>query len=100
MVICVGLPGLLQLLPDVFLLGYLCLQGGRIHCHFGGMVGLWSLAVVAFERFLVICKPMGSFTFRESHAVMGCMFTWVIGLMAATPPLLGWSRYLSSLQRP
>ncbi|KAF1403224.1 Blue-sensitive opsin, partial [Spheniscus magellanicus] len=60
----------------------------------GGMVSLWSLAVVAFERFLVICKPLGNFTFRGSHAVLGCASTWIFGLIASVPPLFGWSRYI------
>ncbi|KAJ3602005.1 hypothetical protein NHX12_029766 [Muraenolepis orangiensis] len=60
----------------------------------GGMVSLWSLAVVAFERWLVICKPLGSFSFRSSHAIAGCALTWVIGLAAALPPLFGWSRFI------
>uniref|UniRef100_A0A8V0X3M3 Blue sensitive cone opsin n=1 Tax=Gallus gallus TaxID=9031 RepID=A0A8V0X3M3_CHICK len=60
----------------------------------GGMVSLWSLAVVAFERFLVICKPLGNFTFRGSHAVLGCVATWVLGFVASAPPLFGWSRYI------
>ncbi|XP_063178130.1 blue-sensitive opsin isoform X1 [Chroicocephalus ridibundus] len=60
----------------------------------GGMVSLWSLAVVAFERFLVICKPLGNFTFRGSHAVLGCAVTWIFGLVASVPPLFGWSRYI------
>ncbi|XP_009067833.1 PREDICTED: blue-sensitive opsin-like, partial [Acanthisitta chloris] len=51
----------------------------------GGMVSLWSLAVVAFERFLVICKPLGNFTFRGSHAIFGCIITWVFGLVASAP---------------
>ncbi|XP_075268391.1 blue-sensitive opsin-like, partial [Opisthocomus hoazin] len=60
----------------------------------GGMVSLWSLAVVAFERFLVICKPLGNFSFRSSHAALGCAVTWLLGLVAAVPPLFGWSRYI------
>lgn len=58
------------------------------------MVSLWSLAVVAFERYLVICKPLGNFTFRGTHAIVGCMITWVFGLVASVPPLFGWSRYV------
>nr|AAC96069.1 blue cone visual pigment [Ambystoma tigrinum] len=77
-----------------FALGPLACKVEGFTATLGGMVGLWSLAVVAFERFLVICKPLGSFTFRESHAIMGCAFTWIVGLAAATPPLLGWSRYI------
>ncbi|XP_039630426.1 opsin-1, short-wave-sensitive 2 isoform X2 [Polypterus senegalus] len=60
----------------------------------GGMVSLWSLAVIAFERFLVICKPVGNFTFKSSHAIMGCVFTWIMALIASAPPLFGWSRYI------
>nr|ABS89282.1 SWS2 opsin [Neoceratodus forsteri] len=60
----------------------------------GGMVSLWSLAVVAFERFLVICKPLGNFTFRSTHAIIGCVATWVFGLISSAPPLFGWSRYI------
>ena len=62
-------------------------------CHVvAGMVSLWSLAVVAVERWLVICKPLGQFSFRSHHAIMGCAVTWVFALAAALPPLLGWSR--------
>ncbi|KAF3689492.1 Blue-sensitive opsin Blue cone photoreceptor pigment KFH-B [Channa argus] len=60
----------------------------------GGMVGLWSLAVVAFERWLVICKPLGNFIFKPNHALACCVFTWVCALIAALPPLFGWSRYI------
>nr|AJD38842.1 short-wavelength sensitive opsin 2B [Merluccius polli] len=60
----------------------------------GGMVSLWSLAVVAFERWLVICKPLGNFTFRSKHAIVGCALTWVFALIASLPPLFGWSRYI------
>uniref|UniRef100_A0A8C6UPJ8 Opsin 1 (cone pigments), short-wave-sensitive 2 n=1 Tax=Neogobius melanostomus TaxID=47308 RepID=A0A8C6UPJ8_9GOBI len=60
----------------------------------GGMVSLWSLAVVAFERWLVICKPMGNFIFKSNHAIACCAITWVFALAAAVPPLVGWSRYI------
>ncbi|XP_033822049.1 blue-sensitive opsin-like [Periophthalmus magnuspinnatus] len=60
----------------------------------GGMVSLWSLAVIAFERWLVICKPMGNFIFKPDHAVACCIFTWIIALVASAPPLCGWSRYI------
>ncbi|XP_033858485.3 opsin-1, short-wave-sensitive 2 [Acipenser ruthenus] len=60
----------------------------------GGMVSLWSLAVVAFERYLVICKPVGNFSFKSTHAIIGCVVTWVFSLIASVPPLFGWSRYI------
>lgn len=57
-----------------------------------GMVSLWSLAVVAFERWLVVCKPLGNFVFKPNHAIACCAMTWVFALCAAVPPLVGWSR--------
>nr|AJD38716.1 short-wavelength sensitive opsin 2A alpha [Lophius vaillanti] len=60
----------------------------------GGMVSLWSLAVIAFERWLVICKPLGNFVFKPNHAIACCLFTWVFAMIASVPPLVGWSRYI------
>ncbi|XP_065097328.1 opsin-1, short-wave-sensitive 2 [Paramisgurnus dabryanus] len=60
----------------------------------GGMVSLWSLSVVAFERWLVICKPLGNFSFKTTHAIIGCIIPWIFGNIAALPPLFGWSRYI------
>uniref|UniRef100_A0ACB8ECI4 Uncharacterized protein n=1 Tax=Sphaerodactylus townsendi TaxID=933632 RepID=A0ACB8ECI4_9SAUR len=60
----------------------------------GGIVGLWSLAILAFERYLVICKPVGDFRFQQRHAMVGCLYTWVWSLVWTVPPLLGWSSYV------
>uniref|UniRef100_A0A3B4B0R8 G-protein coupled receptors family 1 profile domain-containing protein n=1 Tax=Periophthalmus magnuspinnatus TaxID=409849 RepID=A0A3B4B0R8_9GOBI len=60
----------------------------------GGEIALWSLVVLAIERYIVVCKPMANFRFGEKHAVAGLAFTWIMALTCATPPLLGWSRYI------
>ncbi|XP_038264396.1 rhodopsin [Dermochelys coriacea] len=60
----------------------------------GGEIALWSLVVLAIERYVVVCKPMSNFRFSETHAFMGIIFTWVMALACAAPPLLGWSRYI------
>ncbi|XP_066448603.1 pinopsin-like [Eleutherodactylus coqui] len=59
-----------------------------------GIVGLWSLAILAFERYIVICKPLGDFRFQQRHAVIGCAFTWIWALLWTSPPLLGWCSYV------
>lgn len=60
----------------------------------GGEIALWSLVVLAIERWVVVCKPMSNFRFGENHAIMGVMFTWIMALACAAPPLVGWSRYI------
>ncbi|NXL43063.1 OPSP protein, partial [Podilymbus podiceps] len=59
-----------------------------------GIVGLWSLAILALERYIVVCRPLGDFRFQHRHAVSGCAFTWSWSLLWTTPPLLGWSSYV------
>ncbi|XP_030630398.1 ultraviolet-sensitive opsin-like [Chanos chanos] len=58
------------------------------------LVTAWSLAVLAFERYVVICKPFGNFKFGNTQALLAVGFTWVIGVGCASPPFFGWSRYI------
>ncbi|XP_023812013.2 extra-ocular rhodopsin isoform X2 [Oryzias latipes] len=60
----------------------------------GGEIALWSLVVLAIERYVVVCKPMTNFRFEEKHAIAGLAFSWVMALTCAAPPLFGWSRYI------
>ncbi|XP_031162516.1 green-sensitive opsin [Sander lucioperca] len=60
----------------------------------GGQVSLWSLVVLAVERYIVVCKPMGSFKFTATNAATGCAFTWIMASTCAVPPLVGWSRFI------
>lgn len=57
-----------------------------------GEIALWSLVVLAVERYVVVCKPMSNFRFGENHAIMGVAFSWIMALACAAPPLFGWSR--------
>lgn len=61
-------------------------------CSLPGQVALWSLVVLAVERYIVVCKPMGSFKFSGTHAGIGVAFTWIMAMACAVPPLVGWSR--------
>lgn len=64
-----------------------------------GIVGLWSLAILALERYVVVCRPLGDFQFQRRHAVSGCAFTWGWALLWSAPPLLGWSSYVPEGRR-
>ncbi|KAM4747461.1 short-wave-sensitive opsin 1 [Rhinophrynus dorsalis] len=75
---------------------------GKTVCSFEGFMGSvsglvtgWSLAFLAFERYIVICKPMGSFNFSSKHAMTVVVCTWIIGIGVSIPPFLGWSRFIA-----
>ncbi|XP_021555043.1 short-wave-sensitive opsin 1 [Neomonachus schauinslandi] len=59
-----------------------------------GLVTGWSLAFLAFERYMVICKPFGNFRFSSKHALMVVLATWTIGIGVSIPPFFGWSRFI------
>ncbi|XP_066556297.1 parapinopsin a [Amia ocellicauda] len=60
---------------------------------FFGIAGLCTVAVIAVDRFIVVCKPLGMVMFRTKHAVMGVVSAWVWSFVWNTPPLLGWGSY-------
>nr|XP_001502785.1 short-wave-sensitive opsin 1 [Equus caballus] len=59
-----------------------------------GLVTGWSLAFLAFERYIIICKPFGNFRFSSKHALMVVLATWIIGISVSIPPFFGWSRFI------
>ncbi|KAL7884407.1 hypothetical protein AOLI_G00071770 [Acnodon oligacanthus] len=79
-------------------MGYFSL--GRLGCvlegfavAFFGIAGLCSVAVIAIDRYMVVCRPMGTVIFQTRHAVAGVVFSWVWSFIWNTPPLFGWGSY-------
>ncbi|KAJ8373091.1 hypothetical protein AAFF_G00271460 [Aldrovandia affinis] len=60
------------------------------------IVALWSLAILAFERFFVICRPLKNVRLGGHHAILGILFVWTFSLIWTVPPVLGWSSYTPS----
>ncbi|NXT83864.1 OPSO protein, partial [Zapornia atra] len=63
---------------------------------FFGIVSLWSLALLAFERYVVICRPLGHMRLRGEHAALGIAFVWAFSFIWTIPPTMGWSSYTTS----
>uniref|UniRef100_A0A8C7QU92 G-protein coupled receptors family 1 profile domain-containing protein n=1 Tax=Oncorhynchus mykiss TaxID=8022 RepID=A0A8C7QU92_ONCMY len=57
------------------------------------IAGLWSLAVISWERWVVVCKPFGNVKFDAKWAMGGIIFSWVWSAFWCAPPIFGWSRY-------
>ncbi|XP_043935217.1 medium-wave-sensitive opsin 1-like [Protopterus annectens] len=58
-----------------------------------GITGLWSLTVIAWERWVVVCKPFGNVKFDGKWAAGGIIFSWGWSILWCAMPLFGWCRY-------
>uniref|UniRef100_A0A4W4EH94 Vertebrate ancient long opsin b n=1 Tax=Electrophorus electricus TaxID=8005 RepID=A0A4W4EH94_ELEEL len=63
---------------------------------FFGIVALWSLAILAFERFFVICRPLKNVRLGGKQAALGLLFVWAFSFIWTVPPVFGWSSYTVS----
>ncbi|XP_069499739.1 parapinopsin-like [Ambystoma mexicanum] len=60
---------------------------------FFGIAALCTVAVIALERVIVVCKPLGTLTFSSRQALAGVLVSWIWSLVWNTPPLFGWGSY-------
>ncbi|XP_044311396.1 pinopsin-like isoform X2 [Varanus komodoensis] len=58
-----------------------------------GIVSLWSLTILAYERYNVVCQPLGTLqmSIKRGYQLLG--FIWIFCLFWAVVPLFGWSSY-------
>ncbi|XP_054664566.1 red-sensitive opsin isoform X1 [Grus americana] len=64
-----------------------------------GITALWSLAIISWERWFVVCKPFGNIKFDGKLAVAGIIFSWVWSCAWTAPPIFGWSRWGGPIAR-
>ncbi|XP_075061431.1 pinopsin-like [Mixophyes fleayi] len=58
-----------------------------------GIVSLWSLTILAYERYNVVCQPVGALKLSTKRGYQGLAFIWLFCLIWALAPLFGWSSY-------
>ncbi|XP_018415733.1 PREDICTED: pinopsin-like [Nanorana parkeri] len=58
-----------------------------------GIVSLWSLTILAYERYNVVCEPAGALKLSAQRGYQGLAFIWLFCLIWAIAPLFGWSSY-------
>ncbi|XP_063101603.1 medium-wave-sensitive opsin 1 isoform X1 [Cavia porcellus] len=73
--------------------GYTVSLCGKVGWAAPRITGLWSLAIISWERWLVVCKPFGNVRFDAKLAIVGIVFSWVWSAVWTAPPIFGWSRY-------
>ncbi|CAN8215745.1 unnamed protein product [Coccothraustes coccothraustes] len=83
-------------LKGYFFMGYWACVLEGFAVTFFGIVALWSLALLAFERYVVICRPLRNACLRGKHAALGIVFVWSFSFIWTIPPTSGWSSYTPS----
>ncbi|NXU90621.1 OPSO protein, partial [Xiphorhynchus elegans] len=83
-------------LEGYFYMGYWACVLEGFAVTFFGVVALWSLALLAFERYFVICQPLGKLPLGGKQAALGIGWVWAFSFMWTLPPAVGWSSYTTS----
>ncbi|KAM4774439.1 LOW QUALITY PROTEIN: vertebrate ancient opsin-like [Cyanocitta cristata] len=83
-------------LKGYFYMGYWACVLEGFAVTFFGIVALWSQALLAFERYIVICCPLRNMRLRGKHAALGIVFVWTFSFIWTIPPTTGWSSYTTS----
>ncbi|NXX39174.1 OPSO protein, partial [Tricholaema leucomelas] len=83
-------------LKGYFYMGYWACVLEGFAVTFFGIVALWSLALLAFERYIVICRPLRNTRLRGKHSALGIAFVWAFSFIWTIPPTMGWSSYTTS----
>ncbi|KAK6482771.1 pinopsin-like, partial [Huso huso] len=56
-----------------------------------GIVSLWTFTILAYERYNIVCQPIGALKRNQRRGYQGLPFIWFFCLLWAVAPLLGWS---------
>uniref|UniRef100_A0A340TBQ9 G-protein coupled receptors family 1 profile domain-containing protein n=1 Tax=Anopheles quadriannulatus TaxID=34691 RepID=A0A340TBQ9_ANOQN len=59
-----------------------------------GCVSIWSMTMIAFDRYTVIVKGLSAKPLTYVGSVMRILFVWANSLVWTLAPLFGWNRYV------
>ncbi|NXM84677.1 OPSO protein, partial [Oenanthe oenanthe] len=83
-------------LKGYFFMGYWACVLEGFAVTFFGVAALWSLALLALERYILICRPPRSTRWRGRQAALAIVFVWTFSFIWTIPPTAGWSSYTTS----
>nr|QNM38092.1 xenopsin [Spadella cephaloptera] len=70
-----------------------CAYDGFVH-YLGGNVQIFTLVLVAVDRYICITRPMSPIKLNQAKAKMCVGGVWAMAFVVAFLPLLGWSKYV------
>ncbi|XP_066989863.1 compound eye opsin BCRH1-like [Macrobrachium rosenbergii] len=85
---------------------YNCFMGGRwmfsafycqLYAALGAVTGvcsIWSLVMISWDRYNIICNSFNGPKLTAGKAKMMCLFCWAMAIGWALPPFFGWGKYI------
>jgi r-opsin len=74
---------------------------GPFMCDLYGMLGsvwgcasIWSMTMIAFDRYVVIVKGLSAKPMTTSKALLEILFIWAFAILWTILPMVGWNRYV------
>lgn len=59
-----------------------------------GLVSIWSMTMIAFDRYNVIVKGLSAKPLTSNGAIIRILIIWIICILWALAPMFGWNKYL------
>ncbi|KAK8381800.1 hypothetical protein O3P69_015071 [Scylla paramamosain] len=105
LVVNLALSDLIMLTTNFPFFTYNCFAGGMwsfsasyctIYAALGAVTGvcsIWSLCMISYDRFNVICNGFNGPKLTQSKATAMCLFCWAMSVGWCLPPFFGWGGY-------
>lgn len=94
MMFTMGPPMVLNCYHETWVFGPLACQLYAMCGSLFGCVSIWTMTMIAFDRYNVIVKGISAKPMTTGGALMKILFIWTFSLVWTIFPLFGWNRYV------
>ncbi|KAG5668274.1 hypothetical protein PVAND_016221 [Polypedilum vanderplanki] len=88
-----GLPMIINCFYETWIFGPLACQIYGMCGSLFGCVSIWTMTMIAFDRYNVIVKGITAKPMTNGGAILRIFFVWAASLIWTILPLFGWNRY-------
>ncbi|KAG5668299.1 hypothetical protein PVAND_016246 [Polypedilum vanderplanki] len=89
-----GLPMVVNSYYETWVFGPLACQLYGMAGSLFGCVSIWTMTMIAFDRYNVIVKGISGKPLSSGGAILRILFIWAASLVWTLLPLFGWGRYV------
>jgi r-opsin len=91
---CMGPPMVINCYYETWIFGPLMCQLYGMAGSLFGCSSIWSMTMIALDRYNVIVKGIAGKRLTHGRAVLRILFVWVFSALWTVAPMFGWNRYV------